>query len=82
MPIEGATQSIYHTAEPFTLGDEYFVLLTDKSGLTLPSCSQTINDVPDLNQRNAMPAKKVVSNQHMYIEREGQTYTIYGQRIR
>lgn len=82
MPIEGATQSIYHTAAPFTLGDEYFVLLTDKSGLTLPSCSQTINDVPDLNQRNATPAKKVVSNQHMYIEREGQTYTIYGQRIR
>jgi hypothetical protein len=81
-PIEGATQSIYHTAEPFTLGDEYFVVLTDKNGLTLPSCSQTIDDVPDMNQPNAAPAKKVISNQHMLIERDGQTYTIYGQRIR
>lgn len=80
-PIEGATQSIYHTAEPFTLGDEYFVVLTDKNGMTLPSCSQTINDVPDFNQTNAAPAKKVLSNQHMYIVREGQTYTIYGHRV-
>ena len=80
-PIEGATQSIYHTAEPFTLGDEYFVVLTDKNGMTLPSCSQTINDVPDFNQPNAAPAKKVLSNQHMYIVREGQTYTIYGHRV-
>lgn len=82
MPIEGATQSIYHTTEPFTLGDTYFVVLKDKNGLTLPSCPQTINEVPDFTpQENAAPAQKVVSNQQMFIVREGQIYNIYGQKV-
>lgn len=83
LPIEGATESIYHTTEPYTLGDEYFVVLTDKYGLTLPSCPQTINSVPNFNtQQNTPKASKVVDHQQMYIVREGIRYTIYGQRIK
>lgn len=80
-PIEGATASIYHTTEPYTQGDTYFVVLTDQNGLTLPSCPQTINEVPNLNPQQAPQASKIVKQQQMYILREGQLYTIYGQRI-
>lgn len=55
--IPGATESVYHTEAPFTLGDVYFVVLTDKNGMTLPSCPQTIEttDLPIETQDAPLP---------------------------
>ena len=79
--IPGATYSIYHTDAPFKEGDIYYVELTDKSGMVLPSCPQRIETVPDYNpQPSATPQKKLINNR-MYIVIDERTYNAYGQRV-
>ena len=95
-PIDGATSSVYHTAEPFTKNDEYYVELTRRDGLTLRSCSQTIIFVDDFTKPeqeevepssdtqqapSAMPAK-LIRNQQMLILHDGEEYNMFGQRVR
>ena len=80
--IDGATESIYHSEAPFTLGDTYYVVLTDKDGFVLPSCEQTIENVPDFTpQENGAPVK-LIQNQRMYILYDNQIYDIFGQRVK
>ncbi len=83
-PIVGATDANYHSELPFEAGDEYFVMLTDQSGITLPSCPQEIpEEVPSFEpEPNAAPAKKAVFNQQMLIIRDGKMYNVFGQRIK
>lgn len=80
--IQGATESVYHTEAPFTLGDVYFVVLTDKNGMTLPSCSQTIEtiDLP-IETQQAPQATKHLINRQIIIRKGEQTFNIYGQRV-
>lgn len=80
--IPGATESVYHTEAPFTLGDVYFVVLTDKNGMTLPSCSQTIEtiDLP-IETQQAPQATKHLINRQIIIRKGEQTFNIYGQRV-
>lgn len=83
-----AATSIYHTEEIFTSGDEYYVELTDKDNVTLPSCTFTVpSDLDDYNptttQNDDKPAatKKLINNR-MCIEYRGQIYDAYGQRVK
>ena len=83
-----AATSIYHTEEIFTPGDEYYVELTDKDNVTLPSCSFTVPAQEDLDdytksdQREAPAATKKLINNRMCIEYRGQIYDAYGQRVK
>ena len=79
-PIEGATSSIYTTEEQMPTG-EYYVVLTDKNGVTLPSCSQVVR-VVDVSPKNSAPAKKVLMNNRIYIEIGDELYDIYGQKVK
>lgn len=80
--IEGATSSVYHTEAPFTLGDVYYVVLMDKNGLELPSCPQTIEDVPDYNPtQEQAPASKHLINRQIVIRKGDQSFNVFGQRI-
>lgn len=80
--IEGATESIYHREEPFAVNDVVYVVLTDDQGMTLPSCPQTITEVPDFSPKTqAAPAQKLIINQRIVIRKGDNTYDIYGQRI-
>lgn len=66
----------------FESGDIVYVVLTDKDGMTLPSCSQVIEDVKDFNPepQNA-PASKHLIDRSIVIKKGEQSYNIYGQRI-
>ena len=80
----GDNSSILYLGEgiPFNQGDVVFVVLTDQSGMTLPSCPQTITDIPDLDgDANQAPAQKVIVNSKFLILKEDKTYDIYGQRV-
>jgi hypothetical protein len=82
-PILGATESILYLGNgvSFNTGDEVYVELTDKNGLTLPSCSQIL-EVPDfIPQSNNAPAQKMIRHQKIVIMRDEKTYNIYGQRV-
>ena len=79
--IPNAIGAVYHSEEEFKVGDTYYVELT-ANGVTIPSCEQTINDVPSYTSSAApAPAKKTIVNQHMVISKDGKNYDIYGQRI-
>ena len=81
-PIEGATSSIYHTEEPFPAGATYYVLLTRKDGVVLPSCEQTIPEAADgSNVQKAPAAEKVLRNSRLYIRVEDAIYNVYGNRV-
>ena len=81
-PIEGATSSVYHTEEPFPAGATYYVLLTRKDGVVLPSCEQTIPEAADgSNVQKAPAAEKVLRNSRLYIRVEDAIYNIYGNRV-
>ena len=80
--IPDATNSIYHTDTPFIEGDIYYVELTDKNGMTLSSCAQRIDVVPDYNpQPNAAPAQKKLINNRIYIVIDERMYDAYGKRV-
>ena len=78
--IPGATTSVYHSEQPFTVGDIYYVLLTRRDGLVLRSCSQEIEQVDDYNEPANIPSK-IIRNQQMLIVFDGVEYNIFGQRV-
>ena len=66
----------------FESGDIVYVVLTDKDGMTLPSCQQVITDVKDFNpQPQNAPASKHLIDRRIVIKKGEQSYNIYGQRI-
>ena len=81
--IPGATQSVYHVDSTFVEGDVYYVELTDDKGVTIPSCKQTIDEVPvfDASSPAAAPARKILVNRRMVIYKDDKMYDIYGQRV-
>ena len=80
--IEGANESVYHVDGTFEKGDEVYVVLTNKEGESIPSCPQTIPNVPDFNpQPNAAPAEKLMLNSRIVIRKGETLYDIYGQRV-
>lgn len=80
--IEGATGPTYYQPEPFTEGDRFHVLLTDKNGLTLPSCELEITVVPSFTQEEPEQApEKVLRNQRLYIRLDQRLYDFFGQRV-
>ncbi|MBQ4394758.1 MAG: PKD domain-containing protein [Paludibacteraceae bacterium] len=83
-PVEGATGSILYLGQGVTFeeGDEVFVVLTDASGLTLPSCPQTLTDIQDYNpEEEPAPAQKKIVNRRFMIQKGNKIYDIYGQKI-
>ena len=81
-PIAGATSSVYHTEVPFPAGASYYVLLTRKDGVVLPSCEQTIPEAADgSNVQKAPAAEKVLRNSRLYIRVDDAVYNVYGNRI-
>ena len=86
LPIEGATESVLYLGDgvTFEIGDEVHVALIDKNGVRIPSCGQTITSVPDYNipDQQQAPARKMIINNKIVIQREDQTYDIYGQKVR
>lgn len=84
-PIEGANEPVLYLGDgiTFTIGDVVYVELTNLSGVTIPSCPQTIYTVPDYTvpDYDNAPARKVIKSQRMYILRDGQVFDIYGQRV-
>lgn len=75
-PIEGATESIYHTTEPFPAGASYYVVLTREDGLVLPSCEQTIPG--EAASQPTPAAEKILRHQQLYIRVDGTLYDVYG----
>ena len=83
-PVEGATSSILYLGEgiSFNEGDIVYVVLTDKSGMVLPSCAQIIEKLPPLEDNtNNAPAQKVLINNKFRIIKGDMTFDIYGQRV-
>ena len=83
-PVEGATSSILYLGEgiSFKEGDIVYVVLTDKSGMVLPSCAQIIEKLPPLDDNtNNAPAQKVLINNKFRIIKGDMTFDIYGQRV-
>lgn len=83
-PVEGATSSILYLGEgiSFNEGDIVYVVLTDKSGMVLPSCAQIIEKLPPLEDNtNNAPAQKVLINKKFRIIKGDMTFDIYGQRV-
>ena len=91
-PVEGAVESEYYNGElnPFKENTEVYVVLTtvvNGDTLTLPSCSQTLTDIPNYNKdakdnANMVPAQKMLLNQHMFIRKGNEQYNIYGQKVK
>lgn len=81
-PIEGANTSVYHSETPLEPG-EYFVMLTDANGLTMPTCVKKIRpeDIPDYSELLKAPATKHLINRQIVIRKGEQSYNIYGQRV-
>lgn len=87
LPIDGATSSVLYLGKNviFKEGDVVFVMLTDKNGMTLPSCPQTLSDIdPDMDNEdwNKAPARKMIINSQFVIRKGETDYDIYGQRVR
>lgn len=82
--IVGANGPVLYLGEDvtFEVGDEVYVELTDMSGMTIRSCAQNIDHVPNYKDGQNAPARKVIQNQRMIILREGQAYDIYGQKVK
>ncbi|MBR6842999.1 MAG: hypothetical protein IKM77_11970, partial [Prevotella sp.] len=87
MPVDGATSSILYLGQNVTFkeGDMVFVMLTDKNGMTLPSCPQILSDIdPDMDNDalNQAPARKMLINSQFVIRKGDTDYDIYGQKVR
>ena len=62
-----------------------FVMLTDKNGMTLPSCPQILSDIdPDMDNDalNQAPARKMLINSQFVIRKGDTDYDIYGQKVK
>ena len=85
-PIEGATEPVLYLGDgvTFTIGDVVYVVLTDVNDVTIPSCPQTITNVPDYTKPDTenAPARKKLINNHFVIEKGDGIYDIYGQRVK
>ena len=84
--VQDGPSSILYLGEgiPFNEGDIVYVVLTDKSGMVLPSCAQTLKDIdPNMGNgvSNQAPAKKVLINDKFRIIKDNMTFDIYGQRV-
>ena len=83
--IEGATEPVLYLGDgvTFAIGDVVYVALTDMNDVTIPSCPQTIKDVPDYTapETNNAPARKMLINGQFVIEKGDGTYDIYGQKV-
>ncbi len=84
--LTGETGAVYHTIAPFSVGDTYSVELTDAAGNKLPSCDFEIKTEPGYNtiqkEGEEEPAQKLIQNNRIVIRRDGQTYNIFGQKVR
>lgn len=89
--IIGSDQSVYHTEEAFTPGDEYYVMLTEKGKEPVPSCTFTVPDADELDNyepnnggspEDAPKANKKIVNSRICVEFDGRTYDMYGQRVK
>ena len=80
-PIEGATSSVYHSEEPFAAGDAFYVILTDRNGMVLPSCPKILEIVKDFTPQSSEAAQKVIRNQRMYILFNNEVFDMFGQKI-
>lgn len=84
-PIEGATGPVLYLGDgiTFAIGDVVFVALTDMNGVTIPSCPQTITNVPDYTkpEMNYAPAQKMLIEGKFVILKDNGTYDIYGQKV-
>ena len=82
--IPGATESILYLGQGITFneGDIVLVELTDKSGLTLKSCPQTIDKVNNYAPESNNAPRKVLQDQRIRILRDGSVYDIYGQKVK
>ena len=60
-------------------------VLTDVTGMKLPSCPQWLLEIPDYNLEESepqqAPARKLIINGQFIIRREEADYDIYGQRV-
>lgn len=85
-PVLDANSSIYYLGQgnTFNEGDVVYVLLTDKDGLVLPSCPQTLTDIQDYNPEPEEPAQahKKIVNRRFVIQRGEDIYDIYGQKVK
>ncbi len=85
-PVLDANSSIYYLGQgnTFNEGDVVYVLLTDKDGLVLPSCPQTLTDIQDYNPEPEEPAQahKKIVNRRFVIQRGEDMYDIYGQKVK
>lgn len=82
-PILNATSAVYTSETPFTVGDLYYVELTNGQNITLPSCELRISeaDVPDYSPNKAPAAQKKLVNQRIRIVIDDRAYDMYGQRV-
>ena len=80
--IPGATQSVYHSDSLFTVGDEFYVELTDQNGMKLQSCPQTLTATSSVSEKKDVPAEKILQDRHLYIRKDDALYDIYGQRVK
>lgn len=83
MPIPGATNWMYTVDSTFTVGDQYYVKLTEDNGAIINTCPYeilTIDYAPA--QNNAPAANKQLENGQLRIRREDTIFNIYGLRVR
>ena len=83
--VPGATEPTYYLGQGnmFNEGDEVWVELTDKNGMTLKSCPQTITNVDDYLPEDSNKApRKVLQDQRIRILRDGRVYDMYGQKVK
>lgn len=78
--IPDATEPVYHTEDQIPVG-EYYVLLTDAKGQTLPSCSQNITARAVSSEPAGAPAQKILRDGQICIQVGDILYDIYGQRV-
>ena len=84
--LAGEKASVLYLGEKTTFmkDDQVYVVLTDISGMTLPSCSQIILNVPEYGEdpSNApQKATKRLVNRQIVIRKGEKDYNIYGQLI-
>ena len=84
--VEGADGPTLYLGDDvqFEIGDVVYVVLTDLSGMALPSCPYSITKVPDYDKPdyNSTPARKVLQENRFVIIKEGNAYDIYGQKVK
>ena len=86
--IEGATNQWYQEENPNeNTRTEYYCKITDKNGKVIYTCGTYFSDMkPSLNYNKHKPEEKVAARKIMrdgqfLVERDGQLYTITGERV-